>query len=234
MNSPALKDSLLAFAAPVRGTLIAGFITTAILLGAGRFIAMDGGAWNVLAIVATAVMFGIAARHSPASRALDVPMRTWLTGAAIVAVPWALVLGSVAGTSTWLSWQRNPWYTRYDSFVVTYGDAPFTDTNGEPYLVPAGGTTPWTWALTVLVFALFFLMAAAIGAALGMIAAAWNAMAALGAAFLALCVYAAMVLIALATDFTIGAPYPGAFVFGLPITAVAAGITVAAARRVQP
>lgn len=85
---------------------------------------MDGFAWNVLAIAATAVMFDIAARRSRATRALDVPKRTWLTGAAIVAVPWALILGVAATASTWLSWQRNPWYTRYDSFVVTYGDTP--------------------------------------------------------------------------------------------------------------
>lgn len=195
---------------------------------------MDGFAWNVLAIAATAVMFDIAARRSRATRALDVPMRTWLTGAAIVAVPWALILGVAATASTWLSWQRNPWYTRYDSFVVTYGDAHFTDTNGAPYLVPDSGTTPWTWTLTILIFAVVFLMAAAIGAALGMITAAWNGLAALGAVFLAGCAYMAFVLIGLATEFSIGAPYPGVLVFCLPITAVAAGITVAAAHRVQP
>lgn len=195
---------------------------------------MDGFAWNVLAIAATAVMFDIAARRSRATRALDVPMRTWLTGAAIVAVPWALILGVTATASTWLSWQRNPWYTRYDSFVVTSGDAPFTDTNGAPYLVPDSGTTPWTWTLTILIFAVVFLMAAAIGAALGMNTAAWNGLAALGAVFLAGCAYMAFVLIGLATEFSIGAPYPGVFVFFLPIAAVAAGITVAAAHRVQP
>ena len=233
-GTSAVGDSIRAFSAPVRGTLIAGFSTIAVLLGAGRFIAMDGFAWNVLAIAATAVMFDIAARRSRATRALDVPMRTWLTGAAIVAVPWALILGVVATASTWLSWQRNPWYTRYDSFVVTYGDAPFTDTNGEPYLVPDSGTTPWTWTLTILIFAVVFLMAAAIGAAVGMITAAWNGLAALGAVFLAGCAYMAFVLIGLATEFSIGAPYPGVLVFCLPITAVAAGITVAAAHRVQP
>ena len=245
-GTSAVGDSIRAFSAPVRGTLIAGFSTIAVLLGAGRFIAMDGFAWNVLAIAATAVMFDIAARRSRATRALDVPMRTWLTGAAIVAVPvgilmgaykpvpWALILGGVATASTWLSWQRNPWYTRYDSFVVTYGDAHFTDTNGEPYLVPDSGTTPWTWTLTILIFAVVFLMAAAIGAAVGMITAAWNGLAALGAVFLVGCAYMAFVLIGLATEFSIGAPYPGVFVFCLPITAVAAGITVAAAHRVQP
>lgn len=233
-GTSAVGDSIRAFSAPVRGTLIAGFSTIAVLLGAGRFIAMDGFAWNVLAIAATAVMFDIAARRSRATRALDVPMRTWLTGAAIVAVPWALILGVVATASTWLSWQRNPWYTRYDSFVVTYGDAHFTDTNGEPYLVPDSGTTPWTWTLTILIFAVVFLMAAAIGAAVGMITAAWNGLAALGAVFLVGCAYMAFVLIGLATEFSIGAPYPGVFVFCLPITAVAAGITVAAAHRVQP
>ncbi|MFC3849925.1 hypothetical protein ACFORJ_07075 [Corynebacterium hansenii] len=228
-----MKNSITAFASPSRRELIIGFAAIAFFLAVGRFTRGSGFAWNGLALSATAVFFGIAAHRIRAVRALNVPAPTWFAGFASVAAAWSLALSAIATASTWLSWRNNPWYTRYDPFVVNAGSAPFLDTDGEPYLVDDAGTTPWTWAITFLVFLVCFLMAAAIGAALGTVTASWGAVTAIAGASLTV----AGLLMA-TWGFGIGdgvaAPYPGVFIFGIPIAAVAAAIGWAGASRLEP
>ncbi|KGF16986.1 hypothetical protein [Corynebacterium freneyi] len=228
-----MKNAITAFVSPSRRELLIGFAAIAFFLAVGRFAAGSGFTWNMLALMATAVLFGIAAHRVRAVRALDVPATTWFAGFASVAAAWSLALAAVATASTWLSWRNSPWYTLYDSFVVTAGSAPFTDTNGEPYLVDDAGTAAWTWATTLLVFLVCFLMAAAIGAALGTVTASLGVVTAIAGASLAIAV-----LLAATWGFGIGdgvaAPYPGVFIFGIPIAAVAAPISWAAANTLEP
>lgn len=173
-----MKNAITAFVSPSRRELLIGFAAIAFFLAVGRFAAGDGFIWNMLALVATAVLFVVAAHRVRAVRALDVPATTWFAGFASVAAA-------------------------------------------------------WTWATTALVFLVCFFMAAAIGAALGTVTASLGVVTAIAGASLAIAV-----LLAATWGFGIGdgvaAPYPGAFIFGIPIAAVAAAINWAAASTLEP
>ncbi|WP_295626741.1 hypothetical protein [uncultured Corynebacterium sp.] len=228
-----MKNALTTFAAPAKRELIIGFAAIAFFLAVGRFVAGSGYGWNFLALTATAAFFGIAAHRVRAVRSLDAPTSTWFVGFTVLAAGWSLLLSLTATVSTWISLRDNPWYSRYDAFVVTNGSAPFIDTNGEPYTVDDAGSTPWTWAITFLVFFACFLMAAAIGAALGAATATWGAVSAIAGSALVV----AGLLVAtwgLGIGAGVAAPYPGVFIFCLPFAAVAAALVWVAANRLEP
>lgn len=229
-----MTTSLTAFAGPAKRELAIGFAAIAVFLAVGRFIVFEGSTWNMLAILATAVLFGIAARRVDAARSLDVPSPTWFGGFALVALAWSSALSVIAVASTLLSWSRSPWYTRYDAFVVTEGSAPFPDTNGEPYSVPDAGTTTVTWGVTLLVFLSCFLMVAALGAAIGAVASAWNGIAAIGVVVAGLAAAVASAYVMALADIRIQAPYPGVFIFCIPLAVAGAAATWFAARHLEP
>lgn len=228
-----MKDALISYAAPAKRELVIGFAAIAFLLAVGRFVIGSGSGWSIAALVATGAFFGIAAHRVRAVRALDVPVRTWFTGFAILAVGWSLALSLIATASAWISWRDNPWYTSYDAFVITSGNAPFADTNGEPYMVDHAGTNPWTWAVTFLVLFVCFVMASAIGSALGTMASAWGAVTAISTATLTI-VALFVATLGLGIGAAVDAPYPGVFIFCIPIAAVAMAVNWASAKRLEP
>ncbi|MCT1425496.1 hypothetical protein M3G07_04025 [Corynebacterium sanguinis] len=64
-------------------------------------------------------------------------------------------------------WTNNPWYRLYDVLLITQGDTPFVDTNGEPYMVDNAGQNATTITLTVLLTFALFAVAAMVGIATG-------------------------------------------------------------------
>ena len=190
----ATRHSISAFTAPLRRELAVGFIAIAVLLTVGRFLFLEGSTWNMLGLLATALLFAMCGHRSSAAKALDVPAKAWFTGFAIVAVVWSIVLGLLAVGATWLNWRTKPEYARSDAFFVTADP-------GTPFIVPqgqsqmGGGGGAVSWSLTILVLVTCFLAAWAIGAALGAIADHWGAVTAIVTAAVAFGIALAAVLI---------------------------------------
>lgn len=229
----ATRHSISAFTAPLRRELAVGFIAIAVLLTVGRFLFLEGSTWNMLGLLATALLFAMCGHRSSAAKALDVPAKAWFTGFAIVAVVWSIVLGLLAVGATWLNWRTKPEYARSDAFFVTADP-------GTPFIVPqgqsqmGGGGGAVSWSLTILVLVTCFLAACAIGAALGAIAAHWGAVTAIVTAAVAFGIALAAAFSIFEAGYRIEAPYPGVLVFGLPAVAVAAIILGFTADRLEP
>ncbi|MFD5867798.1 hypothetical protein ACFWGD_04170 [Corynebacterium sp. NPDC060344] len=228
-----MRHFIAAFAAPLRHELAVGFIAIAILIIVGRFVFLEGSTWNLFGLLATAVLFAMSGHKASAVKALDVPAKTWFTGFAVVAVVWSVVLGLLAVAATWLNWQTKPHYARSDAFFVTADPGtPLIVLRGQGQL--GGGVGAISWSLTVLVLVTCFLAACAIGAALGAIATTWGAVVAIGTAAVAFGTSLAVVFSIFEAGYRIEAPYPGAFVFGLPAVAAAVIVLWFTANRLGP
>lgn len=160
---------LTSFIRPARPELLISFAVLALLLFAGRFLVLAGSTWNVLASVATAVIFGVAATRLRAVRGLDVPTRTWFTGLLGTALLWAAGLGLVGATTAIINQNLSPYYARYDDFLVTSGAAHSLDTNGITHFIADGGQNLGSMVLTFLVYCSAFLAAAAAGSLVGLV-----------------------------------------------------------------
>ena len=230
-----MKNSIISFVSPARRELTIGIAAIAVFLAVGRFIMLDGTAWNVMALIAVAALAAAVGRKVDGVRALDIPARTWFPGAMAVQVAGVAALSGIATLSMWISYARNPWYSVFDLFVVTNGGgAPFRDTNGEPYLVEGAGTDPSTWALTYLVLLACFLAAAGSGTAFGVAVAAWSPAAAIAVPLAGFAIVYVSGIAASFTGMRFADPVLSAFVWTIPLTIAAIGFTLFASNRVEP
>lgn len=208
--------------------LIIGCMAVALGLAAGgRFPFMDGGSWTILAVVATAVVFTLAAADSAHLLDYQVAPGRWLGSAVVCAVVAAAVAAGVLGVAMFVMQDDSPYYSGYDSFIVTSGPVEWLDTNGQPYIVPDAGVGGREIVLTLLVVFTVFLAAALVGVGLGAVRARRSARAQWVVAFAGI---AATVAVAWLIDQVLGisvsAPLPGVFLFCIPVAVV--GVVVAA------
>ncbi|WP_342319103.1 hypothetical protein [Corynebacterium mayonis] len=135
---------------------VAGIFALAICIALGRFIAGSGTTWTLLGAIFLGKTTATLASNWTALNQLGASFRKFLSSGVIFSALSALALTAAAVTAGQISWSRNPHYTFYDVLLITTGPTPFTDTNGEPYLVEYAGQTPATIAasiaLTLLVF----------------------------------------------------------------------------------
>ena len=220
-----MKNSIISFVSPARRELTIGIAAIAVFLAVGRFIMLDGTAWNVMALIAVAALAAAVGRKVDGVRALDIPARTWFPGAMVVQVAGVAALSGIATLSMWISYARNPWYSVFDLFVVT---------NGEPYLVEGAGTDPSTWALTYLVLLACFLAAAGAGTAFGVAVAAWSPAAAIAVPLAGLAIVYVSGLAASFTGMRFADPVLSAYVWTIPLAIAAIGFTWFASNRVEP
>ena len=147
---------------------IAVVLLTAAIAAGGRFIAGDGDFWTFCAALALAGINAFLASAWPALNQLGARYSQWLKGGVIFTVLSAVVLTAATVAAGQISHALNPHYTFYDLYLITAGDAPFTDTNGEPYMVPNAGQTAATIALSILFTFVVFCVAGLAGIAVGL------------------------------------------------------------------
>lgn len=224
-----------AFLHPVRRGFAAGAAVLAALVILGPLTARDSFGWYFAAIAGMVPLFGWAARGAVPARAADVPARTWLAGLVLAAGALSAGLAALCWAGTLLLWRADPPGARFDSFVITVGERMLTDVSGRPYPAAGSETTALTWAGTYLVFAALFLCAAVSGAALGAVRAAWGAPALAGLLLAVFAAWLGSLWLALSTDLPgIRAPWPGVFLFTIPIGAIAAALLARAVTRIEP
>ena len=156
------------FLGPHSFLLTIGAITLAAAVGAaGRFYAGDGTAWTFLSAF---VLFGLTASFADKWAALNqlgASYGRWLGGATAFSAISVVILTAANVIAGQLMWMNNPWYRLYDVLLITQGDTPFVDTNGEPYMVENAGQSATTITLTVLLTFALFAVTAMVGIATG-------------------------------------------------------------------
>ncbi|WIM68200.1 hypothetical protein QP027_02020 [Corynebacterium breve] len=174
------------FTSPVHPALPwAIFLLAAIVAAVGREWTFDGQSWTVGAGLVLATTMAYFASRWPALDQLGAKFSAWLAGALSTGVGGAAIMALFITPMTIWNSLRNPWYNRFDALLVTSGDAPFFDTNGEPYLVPNAGQNPTTMALTALIIFLFLATAALVGLAIGLATTVTTKVIIVGAAIVA-------------------------------------------------
>jgi len=205
-----------------------GFILAAALiaLGAtcGRLIIGSGTSWTMLAILATGVLFGIAAADSIHLREYQLSIKRWVRSAALVALGFSVFLTLAVALVMSLMQRDNRWYQRYDSFLVTDGSATMLDTNGDMYWVSDSGMNLTTVVLTLLCLLVVFITAAGVGTVIGGIfgTRGRGTGGTLGLGGVGLLVLALGGIAALGIQ--VSAPYPGVLIFCLPVLVIALGV----------
>ncbi|MEX3515601.1 MULTISPECIES: hypothetical protein [unclassified Corynebacterium] len=215
--------------------LIIGCMAVALGLAAGgRFLFMDGGSWTILTVVATTVIFTLAAADSAHLLDYQVAPGRWLGSAVVCAVVAAAVAAGVLGVAMFVMQDDSPYYSGYDSFIVTSGPVEWLDTNGQPYIVPDAGVGGREVVLTLLVVFTIFLAAALVGVGLGAVRARRSARAQWVVVFAGIAVAIAVAwFIDQVLGISVPAPLPGVFLFCIPVAVVgvvAAGVSIQRSR----
>lgn len=224
-----MGTAIAAFTTPVRRELGLGFVVIAAGLLFGHVAIWQGSSWAILALLATGLLFGRAGSKAGAAAALDVRPRTWFAGLCTIAVGWSVALAIVSTIAARIS--RTIGYGGgFASFEVSAAEVPFA-------YVAVGDTEQQSVVPTIftaLFFCTCFLFAAAIGAGVGAVAAKWGVSAAIGLIAAGLTTAAACVVAIDAGGHQISAPYPGVFIFGVPL--IIAGLASAwfATRYIEP
>lgn len=147
---------------------IAVILLIAAIAAGGRSIRGDGDFWTFCAAISLAGINAFLASNWPTLNQLGARYGQWLKGGVIFTLLSAVVLTAATVAAGQISHARNPHYTYYDLFLITAGDAPFMDTNGESYMVPDAGQTATTIALSILLTFVVFCVAGLTGIAVGL------------------------------------------------------------------
>lgn len=115
------------FSRPLARALPLGFVIIAVLTAAGRFLILDGDAWNWGAAGATLAVCAVGASHWSALRQLDVSPLAWFRSALATLAVWSVALSAVITAAANLMQANSP------TTVYTTGSSP-----------PAATTTMWT------------------------------------------------------------------------------------------
>ena len=146
-----------------------------ILAPLGRFYSGDGSFWTIFGGFALTALFTLAGTQWSALNQLGASFSAWMNSATITAVIAAVVLGVSTAASSIYNQFKNPYYQPYDLFLFTNGaDVPWTDTNGDVYIMANAGQDTSSMAWTVLLHIAFFFVAAIVGVALGLVYASYG------------------------------------------------------------
>lgn len=226
------------FLGPHSFLLTIGVIALAAAVGAaGRFYAGDGTTWTLLSAI---VLFGLTAYFADKWATLNqlgASYGRWLGGAAVFSAISAVILTAANVVAGQVMWTNNPWYRLYDVLLITQGDTPFVDTNGEPYMVDNAGQNATTITLTVLLTFALFVVVAMVGIATGIAGRNRGAFAILMAATVIGGLVAGFTYAALTETVEIGgdiiprtAPNAGSIALAAVLTALALGAAWVIAR----
>ncbi|WP_115685215.1 hypothetical protein [Corynebacterium senegalense] len=145
------------FLSPHKFLVPVALVALIALAGAGgRFVAGSGTGWTILAGAMFLALNASLAANWPALDQLGASYGRFVRGGAAFTLLGAAALSAAVSAAAHAKLAANPWYSRFDLFLVTRGPADFVDTNGEPYVVEGAGHSPATVLLTLaLTFALF-------------------------------------------------------------------------------
>ncbi|AWB83482.1 hypothetical protein [Corynebacterium liangguodongii] len=147
---------------------VAAVLAASIISAGGRFLALSGTTWTVLAAVALGAFTAWRASQWPALNQLGASFRRWLRGGLGFVAVSALVLTAATVAAGQVNMARNPWYSMFDIFIITDGSAPYLDTYSAPYMVDDAGQTAGTIVLGVLLTFALFCVAGLAGIAIGL------------------------------------------------------------------
>lgn len=156
------------FSRPLARALPLGFVIIAVLTAAGRFLILDGDAWNWGAAGATLAVCAVGASHWSALRQLDVSPLAWFRSALATLAVWSVALSAVITAAANLMQANSPYYRLYDRFLATSGDYHHVGTDGEPYVLEGFGVTAGSITATFLIVLLVLLTAGVVGLAVGL------------------------------------------------------------------
>ena len=146
-----------------------------ILAPLGRFYSGDGSFWTIFGGFALTALFIHAGTQWSALNQLGASFSAWMNSATITAVIAAVILGVSTAASSIYNQFKNPYYQPYDLFLFTNGaDVPWTDTNGDAYIMVNAGQDTTSMTLTMLLHIAFFFVAAIVGVALGLVYASYG------------------------------------------------------------
>ncbi|MDK8450746.1 hypothetical protein [Corynebacterium mastitidis] len=207
------------FSQPSRRVFVVGTLLVAVVVGLGNTFAPEGDTWNFFVLpAATVSLFFVSGFDLRAHLSLGVTWRQWTASAALTAAAVAAALGAVAAVTSYFNGY-------YGSFVVRAVPSRFTLENT---LHPAVGL-PLTF--TVFFVVLFFF--AACGIAVGGLASTNMSAFSVLPIIIALFFFGGAVLGASMSTIhlDIPAPVPGVYVYLIPASALAFGLTTLGARR---
>lgn len=148
---------------------LGGFVLLCLVAPLGRLEFGDGGLWTMASAAALCLFFAAGAANWPALNQLGASFNRWMNSAVLTALVTAVVLAPLTAASAVYHQAHSPYYWWYDPFIITNGEPmPWTDGNGEPYLVDGAAQDLSSIALTALFHFVIFLGIAFVGIALGL------------------------------------------------------------------
>ncbi|WP_018118448.1 hypothetical protein [Corynebacterium mastitidis] len=207
------------FSQPSRRVFVVGTLLVAVVVGLGNTFAPEGDTWNFFVLpAATVSLFFVSGFDLRAHLSLGVTWRQWTASAALTAAAVAAALGAVAAVTSYFNGY-------YGSFVVRAVPSRFTLENT---LHPALGLF-----LTFTVFFVMLFFFAACGIAVGGLASTNISAFIVLPIIIALFFFGGAVLGASMSTIhlDIPAPVPGVYVYLIPGSALAFGLTALGARR---
>lgn len=220
------------FLSPLKtATFFAPLVVLLYLIPRGRNYAGDGAAWTLFGGVCVLVLFAFAALHWPGLNQLGASFSAWMNSATLTALSVAVALGVLTAASSILNQHNNPYYQAYDVFLFTNGqDVPWTDTNGDPYVMVSAGQDATSMTMTVLLHIAFFFVAAFAGVALGLAYTTFGAGRALAGGFVT---FALTVALYWAVESNVGNSYTAAAPGLLTACLVTLGVSAAVISRTK-